>query len=64
MDEIAMMEIWDVARTDAKEKYLNSLVGGVVDEELVSSNPYEVGTEEHSEYEAAFEHYAMSLLGY
>lgn len=63
-ENIATQIVWDRACEDARKKYLDNLVGGVVDVELVPSNPYDKTDWRYEEYEAAFEHYVMSLLGY
>ena len=64
MDGLAEAIVWDRAHEDAKDKYLTNLVGGVIDVELISSNPYEKDDWRYEEYEAAFEHYVMNFLGY
>lgn len=49
-------QIWDEARADVKNQFGN--------ENYVSHNPYDEGTAYHAEYEDAFEHYVMTVLGY
>lgn len=51
--------IWENAKQDVYDKF--ALAGHMI---IEPSNPYEAGSMESEEYEAAFEHYLMSLLGY
>lgn len=62
MSELSPAEldyVWELAKADVYEKF--ALAGHMI---IESSNPYEENQVEFDIYEAAFEHYLMSLLGY
>ena len=55
--------VWDKARADATTAVGQHFIGGA--EGLIEpNNPYPPGSAEAEEYEAAFEHFVMSGLGY
>lgn len=56
-------EIWDDARREAKEQLGEAAISGMPPE-FVANNPHSRGTPAHEEYEAAFEHFIMTGLGY
>lgn len=56
-------EIWEEARREAKDQLGEAFISGMPPE-FVANNPYRKGSEEHDEYEAAFEHFIMTGLGY
>lgn len=55
--------IWDAARRDAKDKLGEAAISGMP-AEFVPTSPYKQGTPEDEEYDAAFEHFIMTGLGY
>jgi hypothetical protein len=55
--------IWDEARKEAKDQLGEAAISGMPPE-FIANNPYEKGTPQHEEYEAAFEHFIMTGLGY
>lgn len=56
-------KIWEEARKEAKDQLGEAYISGMPSE-FIAKNPYTKGTEEHDEYEAAFEHFIMTGLGY
>lgn len=60
--EEVWVEVWEKAKADAQRDYIAALPD--CNSDFVSSNIYHPGTEMYDEYEAAYEHYIMTLLGY
>ena len=56
-------DIWDSARGEAESQLGKAAISGLPPE-FIANNPYAIGTPEAEEYEAAFEHFIMSGLGY
>jgi len=56
-------DIWDSARCEAEGQLGKAAISGLPPE-FIANNPYAIGTPESEEYEAAFEHFIMSGLGY
>lgn len=56
-------EIWEAARREAKDQLGEASISGMPTA-FVANNPHDRGTAEHEEYEAAFEHFIMTGLGY
>lgn len=56
-------EAWDAARVDARDQLGEAAISGLPPE-FIANNPYPKGTPPHDEYEAAFEHFIMTGLGY
>lgn len=56
-------EIRDEAKREAKDQLGEAAISGMPPE-FVANNPHTKGTPEHEEYEAAFEHFIMTGLGY
>lgn len=55
--------IWDAAKREAKRHLGEAAISGLPPE-FITNNQHTVGSVEYEEYEAAFEHYIMTGLGY
>lgn len=56
-------DVWDEAKERARDHLFNAQMNSELLPEK-NDNPYDEGTWQHTEYEASYEHYIMSGLGY
>lgn len=63
LSETETIAIWDEARREAKDQFGEASISGMPPE-FIANNPHINGTPQHDEYEAAFEHFIMTALGY